>query len=278
MVLAVLALVLVRLVRMGRDALLGWEGLTIVLAFVVLTGIARAHENNPTSPRYVYLAVVFLLVALVGVMPARPPGRTLTAVLIAAALLTLIPGVRAFDRGRDDLLGSSTLAKAQLGAVDIAGDSTSPDYAPVVKGFPIPAAPYLGVVERYGSSPADTPAELAALPEDLREKADFVLVGALHPKLEEMARPPASARDCVARSRSQPLEVPAGGIWMRPDQPVQLRVSLRRFGSRFTQDLAPVPADSGALLRLPTDGAPDRPWHARLSSPRGGFRVCSAGR
>ena len=279
LVLALIALILVRLVRMGRQALLGWEGLTVVVVFALLTAVARANENQPTASRYVYLAVVFFLVALVGAMPARAPGRIGTAALIVGAMLTVIPGVRAFDRGRDDLLKSSTLARVQLGAVEIAGSSVPDSYRAFVDGFPIPAAPYLGVVDRYGSSPADSPAELAALPEVLREKADFVLGEVLRPKLAQAARPPANAGTCTTGSRGGQLvvELPPGGIWMQPDQSVQLRVSLRRFGSRFTQHLTPVPAGAGALLRLPADGAPDRPWHALISSPRGGFRVCSSG-
>jgi hypothetical protein len=280
LVIAVLALLVVRLARMGRSAVLGWEGLTIILTVGLVTGIARAHENLPTSSRYVYLGVVILLVALVGAMPARPPGRVGTAVLIAAALLTLIPGVRALDRGRDEMIEGSEMARVQLGAIEIAGDSISPDYEVVVTDVPVPGDVYLGVVERYGSSPADTPDELAARPEAVREKVDLALVGALRPSLWETGRPPFADETCVTRSGSVSqiaLKVPRRGIWMRPEQPVQLQVSLRRFGSRFTQDLAPVPAGVGALLRFPVDQAPNRPWFARIRSPEGGFRVCSAG-
>jgi hypothetical protein len=278
--LAALVLVTARLLSLGRKAALGWEGLTIVIVLPLLTGIARAQQNLPGLPRYVYLVVVFFLVALVGVMPARPPGRATTAALLLAALLTVIPGIRAFDRGRDDLIGSSMITRVQLGAVEIVGSSVPEDYHAVVKNFPIPAGPYLGVVARYGSSPADSPAELAAEPEVLREKADFVLGDLVRPKLVVAARPPADTENCSTRDGRSPLAipVPAGGIWMRPDRHVQLQVTLRRFGSAFTQHLAPVPAGSGALLRIPADGAPDRPWFARISAPEGGFRVCSTGR
>ncbi len=278
-VLALLVLVTARLVRMGRSAFLGWEGLTVVVAYALLTGVARAFENNPGSPRYVYLAVVFFLLLLVGVMPDGKPGRNATAVLIGTALLTLIPGVRAFDRGRDELIESSRIARVQLGAVEIARDSIPPDYHVVVKDFRIPAAPFLGVVDRYGSSPADSPAELAALPEVLREKADFVLADVMRPKLTIEPRP-ANAGICIARRGAglSTLELPAKGIWMKPDRPVQMSVSLRRFGSRFTRHLTPVPAGAGALLRLPADSAPDHPWYAQIAAPRGGFTLCRSGR
>jgi hypothetical protein len=280
LMLGLLVALLIRLVRLGRGAVLGWEGLTIVLAVGFLTGIARAVYDIPGAPRYVYLGVVFILVALVGAMPSRPPGRRTTAVLLAAAMLTLIPGLRGFDRGRDEMNEGAETARAVLGAFEIAGDAASPDYTVMVTDSPIPAAVYLGVVERYGSSPANTPAELRTRPEAIRERVDAVLVGAIKPSLEKAARPSFAAESCAHRRDAASgivLRVPHAGIWMRPDQRVQLQVSLRRFGSSFTQDLPPAQGGSGALLRLPADGAPDQPWFARISAPRGGVRVCSAG-
>src|SRR5262249_27180567 len=154
-------------------------------------------------------------------MPARPPGRTATAVLLAAALLTVIPGVHDLNRGRDDMLESSTIERAKLGAVEIAGNSISPDYTVEVKEFPIAAAPYLGVVKRYGSSPADSPAELAAEPEGLREQADLVLTDGLKVSLEKSGLPPSLSRSCVARRGKAPeliRQVPRGGLWMQPER------------------------------------------------------------
>src|SRR5262249_1451843 len=180
---------------------------------------------------------------------------------------------------RDDMIESSNIARAQLGAVEIAGTSITPDYALAVREFPIPAEFYLAAVRQYGSSPADSPAELAAQPGALREKADYGVNDSMGISPKEHGLPGSLSGQCGARSGASPQfvrEIPEEGLWMQPERAVQLQVSLRRFGSRFTQDLAPAPAGAGALLRPPADNAPDRPWYVRIRSPQGGFRVCSA--
>ncbi len=284
------------LFRRGRSAVLGWEGLALVVTLVVLTALARATAEAPDASRYVYSTVVFGLVLAVGLMPARPPGRRVTAALLVGAALTVIPGIPYFEDGRERLVKASTVSGAKLGALEVAREDVSPEFFTYVgEGFSIRIDPYFAAVDRYGSSPAYDPDRIAGLGEHTRREADGALAGGLGLRVKRASGdvapggpPPAVAgrRDSVTEGGSclrvggpapgVSVEVPPEGALLRPAPEGELEVGLRRFADGFTSVPA-LGAGERGILRPPRDSEPERPWYARIESAQP-FSVCGISR
>ena len=177
-------------------------------------------------------------------------------------------------------------ARAVLGALE-AGRAARGHVARSFPGYPfliLRAGAYRDAAAELGS-PAATPAELRALPEDARRLADAELVrihgAALRPGGVRAASgaPPAvdaatggavrTAGACVvfrpaaAGPAALELTLPRTGIELRTG-PGPAAVALRRFAAGFP-DPAPerLRAGTRATLRIAADGAPDQ-WHVRV--------------
>jgi hypothetical protein len=290
------ALVAIRLWQLGRDSILAWEALATGATFWVLTALSRAQENDPGAVRYVYPSVVFLLLLAVGLAPRRSPGRLATATVLALAALALPSNISKFEDGRDDLLFTSNVTSAELGSLQLAREVVDPEFAPEMNAFvhAVPAAAFFFATDRYGSSPADSPAEIAASPEYARHRADRTSIEALRVRLlpapaglRTAGAPPSVASDprfAVRRSGgclklrgsgwSPEVTMPSGGLLIRTAGP-RGEVRLRRFASDF---VGPLPTRVGpgrpALLRIAEDAERSRPWHFQLDLD-GGAVLCA---
>jgi hypothetical protein len=275
--------------------------LAILLTFWVLTGLRRANFVDPTESRYLYVGALFgILIAaelLRGVTLPRWVAL-LVACVIAAAVITGAGTLR--DAARY-LRGEAEIARANLGALELARDELGPDY--VARWFPgypfvqLRAGSYLEAAEQYGS-PADTPEEIAAAPEPARLAADTELVSIHSVRLRASAAPPElgaapevisstggelSERASCVRFRPDPagsdetppaldVTVPAAGLLLRSERG-GATVGVRRFAEGFSRPLTNTLAPSAsAALRIASD-SDARPWRARVI-PQERVRVC----
>jgi hypothetical protein len=289
-----LLVVMVRLASLRRSSPLAWEALTMGFAFWGLTALARAHEGDPTAARYVYPSAVFLLLLAVGVAPrfgereiAARPRRYYWA---CGAVLVLGAGAIAlniarFRPGREDLRFTSNVTSAELGALELARNAVAPEYTPPLNEFfGVPAGAYFAATDRYGSSPADSPEQIAASPEYARRRADHVSIQALRVRLRPArgevrlvgGHPPISSpsrssvkglSDClVLRGRGATAAgiLPRSGMVLRGPGVADLSVRLKRFATGFSK---PVPSSaisrSPRLLRIEADIEASRPWRFR---------------
>src|SRR5262249_33426114 len=79
--------------------------------------------------------------------------------------------VESLQDGREDLRFTSNITSAELGALQLARSTVAPEYSPEMDLFGgVPAAPFFAATDRYGSSPADSPAEIADSPEYARRR------------------------------------------------------------------------------------------------------------
>jgi hypothetical protein len=275
-------IVVVRLWQLGRDSPLAWEATTMGLAFWGATALARAQEHDPGAVRYIYPSAVFLLLLMVGLAPARTPSRWATVAVFVFVALALPSNLAGFGDGRSDLRFTSSVTSAELGALQLARPVVAPDYAPELNGFSnaVPAATFFAATDRYGSSPADSPEEIASSPEYARRRADATSIAALGVRLRD-----APARTgltivragCVTLGDREGVEaesvVPRSGLLLKSHGgPAEL--GLRRFAHGFHLLSEEVPPRSTRLLRIPADGERDRPWRVSITAGEGEIAVC----
>jgi hypothetical protein len=283
-----------RLRSLGRQSPLAWEALALAISFWAVTAVARVQEHDPTAVRYVYPSVVFLLLLAVGLAPPRVPRGWVAAAVLALAALCLPSNIADLSAGSNDLRETSFQVSAELGAMQLARDRVSPEYTPELHGFPdaVPAAPFFAATDRYGSSPAATPREIADSPAYARHRADATSIAALRVGLHvapgegypavRRASFGASAGSIFRRSGGCVTAdggkidlvglVPPVGLSIRSAS--RVAVGLRRFGDDFSRLPESVPPDSTGFLDIPADRERTRPWKVRLVSRRGPLRVC----
>jgi hypothetical protein len=289
--------VAVRLWQLRLSSPLAWESLAMALAFWGLTAAARAQENDPTAVRYVYPSVVFLLLLAVGLAPAAVPSRYATIAILALAALTFPSNLAGFQAGREDMRFTSNIASAELGVVQLARDVVSPEFAPELNGFPggVPASYFFYATERYGSSPADSPAEIAASPEYARRRADATLIAALRARARaasgqaRLAGDPlglrAGAGTVAGRKRGcttlggpgrvvATAVLPREGVLVKSAPTAATGLALRRFAHAFHRLGKPVAAGASAILRVAPDADPQRPWRLQVTAAAGPVSVC----
>ncbi|HEV2791378.1 MAG TPA: hypothetical protein VGV69_08795 [Solirubrobacterales bacterium] len=261
-----------------------WPIAAAAFANWFLTAFNAFPGRDPSSSRYQYAGVVFVLMIVANLLNGVRPGRKTLAAAAAVTLLAIGPNLVSLEDGRDQLEPQSVLTRADTAALEIASRTVDPELQLTLPlaGTPslinIQAGEYLEAVEEYGS-PAYSPAELAAAPEAGRRQADILLSQALplstEVRLGGLRRSEGSA--CVA--------VPGGGEAVAdvPLRPGLTRIevtpgpeaefSLRRFAvEEFPVPTEGAPGGSVTLLRVPRDNS-DRPWHLHVEAEQAA-RVC----
>jgi hypothetical protein len=260
------------------------------LSLWVVTAVTRSTISAPETSRYVYLGAV--VIVLVGVEMLR--DRTFTArALLVAAVLVAVAGASGFTvmhNGASGLRGDSHAVAAELGALQIAAAYAPAGYQPDPQRSPqIQAGPYLHTVRAIGSSPADSPSEIASLDAGTRALADNVLLALERPSVEQLPaglRPPSTGvapmmvvvgaerrerGDCVEISPRTPapltaqVNVGARGVFVADRGSMPATAAFKRFGDEFHPIQPAVAAHSTARLSVRADGRVV-PWQAQVAS------------
>jgi hypothetical protein len=260
------------------------------IALWVVTAAARSTISPPESSRYIYLGAV--VIVLIGVemlhgATISPRVTGLATVLVAFCVITGLTAMHSGALGRREV--AQTL-NAELGAVEIAAAYAPATYEPDLQRAPqLTAGPYLHAVRAIGSSPADTPAEIAAADPVSRDAADGVLLALEVPRLRALGgtrssppapAPPVSSLSGATRSQrgacmtltplagaavSATLALPSAGVLIRNEGSTSTVLALRRFGENFDPLPSSVAAHSQDVLSLPSDAAPVA-WQLQLGS------------
>jgi hypothetical protein len=267
-----------------------WCALTIVVALWIAGTVVADATRPPTSVRYLYPgAVVVLLVAveLLRGTPWRPAGL---AVLFAVAAIGAAANlVELRDGGSQRRDSEAPQIRAELGALQVAGGRTRPDFSigAVVNGtalltYPFaivvydrpPSELYLDAAGEYGGV-GFSPEELRARTDEVRARADSFLVAALELQLRPLG-PAAAVGSCepVPPSDDGSVTIPISpGNSVVVESPASAEISIRRFADAMATDLGPLAPATPTLLRVPADHARD-PWILQID--RGPVRTCEA--
>jgi len=248
-----------------------WPALGAMASFWFLAAANASLGREPYSSRYLYVGALFLLLVAANLLQGVRPNRwvlagagVVTAVVVGFNLVPL-------REGRDFFEKQTVLARADLGAIEIAARTVEPAFAlpPEISGTPflneIEAGEYLRAVREYGS-PAYLPAELAAAPEEGRVHADLVLANALPLSIETTAEPAREqGRRCVAvpggtGAGAAPLVLRPGVTTISFGAGGEGKISLRRFAQQeYPLVAAGIAPGSTTRLDIPSDRS-RQPW------------------
>jgi hypothetical protein len=251
-----------------------------------LTGLFRAQLNQPAESRYLYFGAILLVLLGVEFLQGVRLSNRVLALLGVLALAFSVSNFGPLQDGSSALQAESGVVAPELGALELAGPSTDPQYRPDPARTPdISAGEYFDTIEELGS-PADRPDEIARRLEPERQAADAVLAQALALSLKPAEkRPPSGSRPiidaavagevavrsgCVALQPTAPgamldVTVPAGGIAISTSGDASVEARVRQFASVFPDaPIGTVGPRSVALLRFPSRQGLGS-WHVRLT-------------
>jgi hypothetical protein len=283
-VLAVLAIAaLAWRVRRGPLPPAAWGALAYLLSLWAIGALTTDAASPPEATRLVLLfGIGIILVAAAAAEGTAIRRRAMIATLAVAACGIAVNLALLIDGGewRRDVDGPQL--RAELTAVELARESAAghPDLSRVADGgaivnFPFSAAPledYVAAVDSHGTF-GWTAEELRAQPEDLRTRADAMLLSVYGTGLTPAGSGSPSA-SCEDLEEARPgggvvFELPADGALLESTDPVA--VAARRFATEETVEVGELQPGVPSELRVPGDAAPDR-WtvHAAARS----VRVC----
>jgi hypothetical protein len=264
-----------------------WPVAAATAGYWFLTAFNNFAGRDPTSSRYQYAGAIFILMILANLFQGVRLSRNALLVAAGAVALAIGPNLVVLKDGRDLFKLQSVLTRADTAAIEIARRGVNPDFqlTAEIAGTPslvdIQAGGYLQAVDEYGS-PAYSPAELAAAPEEGRRQADIVLAHAL--PLSTVTR--RGAFDSSSAAGENCVVEPAGGS--APGSEARLSPGLIRIElapgphadfllRRFAVDEFPVltegaPGESVTILRIPHDES-TRPWFLHVDASQQA-RVC----
>jgi hypothetical protein len=267
------------------------------LGFWLLIAVGRGSQGGLYASRYVYAGAILAALIIIEAVSAygmpRPSVRPLIALgVVTSIALNVVWMIVLSNHIREE----STMVRARLAALDIAGNRVPPLFEPS-KEFAfrhITAGSYFAAVRKFHSSPAYTTAELRRSSEQARQAADDVLVRALNLRLAAgrapaRDRPPAVERvehgrisergSCVTLIPEGPGAVAdiaprsPSGVELESRPGAQPVVEARRFGARYLTVAAAAQSGGTERLATPLANAPDL-WHLQIDSP-GRTRICS---
>jgi hypothetical protein len=285
----ILGLVLVATLLMGhrpRPWILVFAG--TALAFWILTGAGYMLGRSPGSSRYQIvdgvLLILFCAEWLHGVRLPRPA----VAVVSAAALLVVVSNILSLGYGFDFMGTQSDYAKADLGALKIAGARAGPSlqlvasvaHNPYLSG--VTASRYVAQTRAHGDLAVYTPAQLAAALPPQQQAADNVLAAADRIRAVPAKRHSGGCRRAAVATTQAAVALPraAGAVWIRNPGATTLVISLSRFApAQFAVPVGFVVARSTVRLEVPRDAVP-KPWRltVRNTAATGGATasVCTS--
>jgi hypothetical protein len=251
-----------------------------------LTGLFRAQLNLPSESRYLYFGAILLVLLGVEFLRGVQLSSRALALLGVLAVAFSVSNFGPLQDGSHGLQTTAGLVAPELGALELSGPSTDPQYRPDPARAPdVFAGKYFDTVDELGS-PADRPDEIARRLEPQRQAADTVLAQALAISLEPAEkRPPPGSRPTIDAAVAGEVVVRRGCVTLQPtapgtvldvtapppgiavtssgDAPVEARV--RHFASAFPEaPLGTVGPRSVALLRFPARRGLGS-WHVRLT-------------
>jgi hypothetical protein len=278
-ILAVIAgLVLLATLLMGwrpRPWILVFAG--TALSFWILSGAAYVIGREPGASRYqVVDAVLLILIGAEWLRGIWLPRPALAAASVLA-LIVVVSNLFALRFGFNFMGRQSDYAKADLGALQIAGDRADPNLQLLA---PVAHNPYLSGVTagRYreqstahGAPAFDAPAQLAAAPAGLQQAADSVLASAyrLRP-VPTHARPRHKCRllPVGAAAAGAGVALAPGRILVHNRGKVPLIAYLRRFApAGYSNPVGFLAGRTTTQLQLPRDGLPER-WQLSLRNTK----------
>ena len=287
---AFVVLIIVALVRSPGQAARLAMGASGLLAFWLLTLLARGASQNSAS-RYLYPAAVLVLIAA-GELPSlitrnhrgrhslRTPAWATTLGTLAACAVVAFAAVAiwwnagALTQARGGLAAVSSQVRAELGAVMLAGPALPAAFRPNHSLMPqVSVGPYRSAVRAFGS-PADSYGEILGTSEPVRSSLDgMLLLGrpmevsstpGLDPAVTAGARCVRSALGPVHTSLT--FNLPQQGALVTAPQDVGLALRAKSFSTSYPDQPFDVIARGESVLVKWSRRASSVRWKVQLTA------------
>ncbi len=232
---------------------------SVPLALWALATLARAQYAVPTSSRYVYIGVVFLLLAAAeasdGRRYTRDPLVAIAVVVVAG--LSLWGNVQPLRDGAGFLRSWTRFTGPELRAIEWAAATVAFDYRPDTTRMPtLRAGSYLAAAAEYGSPAAPDDVVLGSS-DDVRWAVDRVLREASGVRVA----PTGDTVPCEVGIRM--IEIPITGDRVRVGVVGGAELRMRRIAERFPDErVSLLPAGVSEIVAPPVS-APGR-WLVEL--------------
>jgi hypothetical protein len=257
-------------VRGGRPPRAALPIAAAALSWWILLGVDfLPNWREPDTSRYQLISVTFLILLAAETfrgfrLRSNAAAATATALVIVIVAANLGPLKDGYDFFRDQ----STIARADLGALDIGRGKISPRFRllqPIAGSIymtGIYAGPYYRERDAHGS-PAYSASEIAAASPQARDAADVVLASAYSLHLDVLNETPSESCHTIGDA-SGGLALGGGTVRLSNRSQVPADAMLLRFGDGYPVDLGELPPGRSALLSIPADRG-GTPW--KLEAP-----------
>ena len=285
---ALMAALAVSAWRGWRPRAIFWGSAVSLVVVWIAASLSNNGDRLPGEPRYVSSDAMLLLICLCVALPR--PRLARNGVIVACIVLAVIALTNAKQYGpqHTQFDSGSQQQRAELGGLELMRGIVSPTYDPGVVDpnlVNITAAPFYDAASSFGLR-EDTPAQIAAQPEAVREEVDRVLAPnelSLAPSVSASAHgasgltvlsgAPGHARGClVVGAAALVLDARPGTITITTGQYASA-VTAARFAATPIYGVGTVPAAGSATLTVRRDADPARPWQFTLTGT--GARVCA---
>lgn len=284
------ALIIVAVARSPGQAARLAMAVTALLAFWLLTLLARGISQNSAS-RYLYPAAALVLLAAAELptlitrnhrgrhTPRTPAWVTVVGTFAACAVVAFAAvaiwwNAGALTQARGGLAAVSSQVRAELGAVMLAGPALPAAFRPDLSLMPqVSVGPYRSAVRAFGS-PADSYQEILGKSESVRASLDEMLLRGR--PMEVSSRPGldpvVTAGDGCVRSSLGPLRasltfnLPPQGALVTAPQDVDLALRARFFSTSFPNQPFDVIAQGKSLLVKWSRRSSSLHWKVQLSA------------
>jgi hypothetical protein len=285
--LALAAIVLVGLrLRRGPIPTVLWAALGVIVAYWLISVLGNSALRSPDSPRYMYPSAIGVLLvaaaAAAGLRWSRAGLITLFAVAVAGVSTNLI----LLRDGGDLLRAVADDTRADLGAIELAGESADPGFLPdgtnvgsvptafvftaLADSGEAPTATYLEATESLGEIGL-APEALGTLDDETGMRVDAIVARALALAPQPL-EPSVKPAGCEPLGAETAVELTPGDSAVLSAGPQAATVEVRRFGESAGVPVGSIPAGAAATLAAPADSGAT-PW--RLSSPDD-LRICES--
>lgn len=277
--------------RRYRPGIASAAPMVALLSFWLMISGVASPDRQPWSSRFIYISVVLLLLVLATEIAASPARRKAAAILSCVCALSLLPNIREITYAGDGAREQAEVNKAVMGAADLLGAGAPPavlledpndQVAGQLVDLAFPLERYRASSRRFGAPTYSLPQIEAAGPV-ARGAVDRLLARALSIEVAPVERgprplPPVGAkqtggvleraRGCVryvplVSGAQVNLELPAGGLWIRPAAGPPVPIGARRFDDGFGIDAGQALGGRPSLLALPPRPASGG-WRAQL--------------
>jgi len=265
-----------------------WVVTALALSYWLLAAFDFVPGREASAPRYVYAGALFTLLMIAELLLNWPFSRKALWIAAGVVALAIGPNLVQLKEGSTWEKDQSVLTRADIGALEIARDTVSPEYGLLSVESTgtaslalVNAGLWFEAVDKWGT-PADTPSQIEAEPEGGKEHADLVLAEALPITSTYapggLAPSPPAGKACTAlpggASADKQVELKPGTTTVEIAPGAEPEIALRRFATeKFPVRVAGAPGESIASVEIPKDRA-SQPWYMHVEAAQT-TRVCT---